>query len=89
MTERGGVSIKITSVEEAEAWINIHQRMLIKDIKYIVNLQDRVAWLSQPWRKRIFRKPPHVDLDYKPALLLAPMQPRYDIFALAEETTDE
>ena len=43
---------------EAERWANIHHRMLCTDIEHINELYARVAWLSLPWWRRAFTKPP-------------------------------
>lgn len=39
-------------------WINIHHRMLCSDIEHINELYARIDWLSKPWYKRAFRRPP-------------------------------
>ena len=50
--------IGIHDVAEAERWANIHHRMLCTDIEHINELYARVAWLSLPWWRRAFTKPP-------------------------------
>ena len=43
---------------DRDYWLNVMHRRTIVDAEQIATLYGRIAWLAQPWWRRILRKRP-------------------------------
>jgi hypothetical protein len=48
----------VTSFADATFWLRVMHRRTRSDIDHINRLYERITWLSQPWWRRAFRRPP-------------------------------
>ncbi len=49
---------KVDSIDDARTWVHVMHRRTCADATHIADLYERTSWLSQPWWRRAFRRPP-------------------------------